>query len=557
MASGLAVALLLALAGSAEAQTTDRIGYWSFDEGSGSVANDGSGHDNDGMIHGATWTTDSISGGQALSFDGNGHVEIPPSSDFYYDRGYTFSLWFKASTVDAYQGQMGQHSGRQYINFYLNLDRLRWETDAGQAFYANTRIEAGKWYHIVGTYDFSTRLAQLYVYGRLENQAILTSDKNFSNIPLAIGSYSVGYFPFNGVVDEVSLYNRALSPEEIMELYEAGARDSDSDGIDDAFDNCTDVPNPDQADTDGSGTGDACNSASDPDDDEWEDGHDNCPSTPNPDQADGDGDGDGDACQPTVEIAAIANGGPGGALRVEADLGDPNGDPLSGTVAIATAGADPVDLPSDRSGSVGGLSFCYAMGSYLMSPDWGYCYDGGWDRVYFAADWSEVQDCETWQASGKYLRRDYVSIDELSWLYQFPIKLCVVDAYDMDRFADLVITGWSPGGTLTYSGGSEIILEEPYADALPDSLPLGALAGREGEELKLAITATDGNTSPASDRESFTYQGEDTLVFPGDEEVLPPGREEPSAGFSKGEKAGWDGDLPPGFDKGKKKGWEK
>ena len=64
--------------------------------------------------------------------------------------------------------------------------------------------------------------------------------------------------------------------------------DADKDGVGDACDNCVDTPNPDQADADGDGVGDAC---------------DNCVDTPNPDQFDADGDGVGDVCDNCVDDA--------------------------------------------------------------------------------------------------------------------------------------------------------------------------------------------------------------------------------------------------------------
>ena len=79
--------------------------------------------------------------------------------------------------------------------------------------------------------------------------------------------------------------------------------DHDGDTIDDLLDNCPDVANEDQADTDGDGIGDACNDADDVDGDEYADLLDNCPDVANPGQEDTDGDGIGDACDPINNIS--------------------------------------------------------------------------------------------------------------------------------------------------------------------------------------------------------------------------------------------------------------
>jgi len=83
--------------------------------------------------------------------------------------------------------------------------------------------------------------------------------------------------------------------------YSGSPLDSDSDGVPDTTDNCPNIPNPNQTDLDGDGTGDACDDCLDIDQDTICDDVDNCPGTPNPDQEDTDGDGIGDVCDDCLD----------------------------------------------------------------------------------------------------------------------------------------------------------------------------------------------------------------------------------------------------------------
>ncbi len=127
--------------------------------------------------------------------------------------------------------------------------------------------------------------------------------------------------------------------------------DLDNDGVCDApglaeacppvADNCPAIANPDQANTDGAGPGDACNDAFDADGDETDDERDNCPGIANPDQTDLDEDGAGDVCDTDRDgdgwcnSAAVVGQGCGGVDNCP-DVPNPGQEP-SGTAGIGAA----------------------------------------------------------------------------------------------------------------------------------------------------------------------------------------------------------------------------
>jgi hypothetical protein len=213
---------LLTTSSYAKLDLTTCVGMWLFDEGKGDIATDSSGNKNDGTLNkDPKWVEGKF--GKALEFDGGNYVEVPASKSFSYEKGYTFALYFKANKVNAQQGPIGQNNNStQYINFWMNSNQLRWETDAGQNAFSNIIIEEKQWYHAVGTYDFSTGTAKIYINGKFDKQIAFTSDKDFTAIPVIIGGYGVGAYPFSGIIDDVAIFNVALAEADIKDIATKG-----------------------------------------------------------------------------------------------------------------------------------------------------------------------------------------------------------------------------------------------------------------------------------------------------------------------------------------------
>jgi outer membrane protein assembly factor BamB len=205
---------------------TGLVGYWKFDEGSGSIAHDSSGNGNDGTVNGASWTT-GISNG-ALQFDGiDDYVGISSSPSLALSGNQiSLEMWIRPTVTlnssntswiiimdkgDGYGFEMFPNSAT--FEFFVNIG----DADQWLCTTTNNWI-AGTWYHIAGTYNSTTE--SIYVNGILENTKPLTGFLSGYGLPLSIGSYCFGtQCFFNGAIDEVKIYNRALSATEIRNEY--------------------------------------------------------------------------------------------------------------------------------------------------------------------------------------------------------------------------------------------------------------------------------------------------------------------------------------------------
>ncbi|MCQ6254750.1 DUF2341 domain-containing protein [Methanocaldococcus sp.] len=205
---------------------TKPVAYWSFDEeeGEGTVAHDETGNGNDGTIYGATWTTGKY--GYALQFDEvDDYVEIPYSETLNVTYSVTYCAWVRPQSNATWQnvvGQIGTDNGIFFYNdrFLGSLWFFNPDGTVGRDFiWDNQSRDYNKWYFVALTYDSSQHVIKLYVNGNLVREVYETRPPLDHTTDFYIGSYGARSF-FNGTIDDVRIYNRALSEEEIKALYQ-------------------------------------------------------------------------------------------------------------------------------------------------------------------------------------------------------------------------------------------------------------------------------------------------------------------------------------------------
>lgn len=201
------------------------VAYWLFDEATGTVAYDVAG-DYDGTIFNALRATSSCQISSCLSFDGSGdRVSASTISDL--DTGkISVSVWFNSvSSTGARQSvvSIGENSSTGAVLAADNNDGNIhfWIRDSAAGWVDVTYpVNFGEWLHVVGTYDGS--VLSLYINGVLKNTKSLTGSMLTPTSDTSIGSRnSDDMHWFNGKIDDVRIYNRALNAEEIKGIYNA------------------------------------------------------------------------------------------------------------------------------------------------------------------------------------------------------------------------------------------------------------------------------------------------------------------------------------------------
>lgn len=219
--------------GFAQIPTDGLVGYWPFNGN----ANDESGYGNHGTVSGATLTTDRFGdANSAFYFDGNDKIEVSNSSILNFDdqTSFTINAW-----IEVYSNLSGSHGiiakgapdgipegawqlliGHQSSSVAFAEYGLG-TNGAGIYGTQNLYTSAG-WHFLSLVLDKSVNSMSLYIDGVLEattTELAIASASAINNYPMSIGVERTTYQYFHGKIDDIRIYNHALTENEITELY--------------------------------------------------------------------------------------------------------------------------------------------------------------------------------------------------------------------------------------------------------------------------------------------------------------------------------------------------
>ncbi|MCG7988346.1 MAG: Ig-like domain-containing protein [Candidatus Thiodiazotropha weberae] len=202
---------------------TGLVGHYSFDEGGGGTALDSSVSGNHGtLVGGPAYTTGQV-GSNALNFNGDfDRVEIPDNAATNFGIGdFTVAFWFNSTqsgTTARLAGDMDGGDG--YVFYTTGGGDITFQVTSGIDSVALTTggLFDGNWHHVVGTVSGSDWL--LYVDNILADAINNPFVGNIDNVnTLRIGASSASHNEYDGLIDEVRLYDRTFTSGDVTELF--------------------------------------------------------------------------------------------------------------------------------------------------------------------------------------------------------------------------------------------------------------------------------------------------------------------------------------------------
>jgi hypothetical protein len=204
------------------------VGWWALDEGSGGTVSDSSPSRVSGVLRNdPAWATGKRRG--ALNFDGRtSYVELPKDPRLYFQGPFTVAAWVNVAVLP--KSEFGMYVVSDYANdathssFALRVRstgavQFFWQTDETVPPHATStgRIAPGTWTHLAGVWDGSMRTVYINGVPDGSNGDPQPRSDNRGNVSIGRPGAFNGLY-FSGRIDEVRIYNRALSTTEVRSL---------------------------------------------------------------------------------------------------------------------------------------------------------------------------------------------------------------------------------------------------------------------------------------------------------------------------------------------------
>ena len=196
------------------------VAAYSFSEGSGTTTLDQSGNNNTGALSGATWSAAGKTG-NALSFNGtSARVTIADSSSLRLTNGMTLEAWVQPSAISGWRTiLLKEDTAELAYSLYANGGNDRPGTvihlaSGSQVAVGTAQLPLNTWTHVAAT--FNGTVLRFFINGAQVGSLNVTGSMIVTTKPLQIGGNQVWGEYFQGLIDDVRVYNRALSPAEIQ-----------------------------------------------------------------------------------------------------------------------------------------------------------------------------------------------------------------------------------------------------------------------------------------------------------------------------------------------------
>jgi hypothetical protein len=225
------------------------VGYYKFDDAPGSTtAADSSGNGIPGALIGyldftACWVTGLTNGALSFNADTNAlavdlvaipdvGIPAPPVLDFYSSQAMTVAAWVKGTLPQTNGGAIiakGNGGGGEQFAMDMNGTTYRFyvrDTNGASTVLTTPVGPNGAWQHLAATFDATNGIMDFYVNGQLVNVTVAPFSLNTNSHEVSIGnrqSAAAAYnLPFSGAIDDMRLFNRALTSTDVAALYAAG-----------------------------------------------------------------------------------------------------------------------------------------------------------------------------------------------------------------------------------------------------------------------------------------------------------------------------------------------